>query len=333
MTVDHRPPVVDSGPAPAPPPSRPTDEDIELLLLIRHFEHALLELFAAGKLNGTTHTCLGQEYVPVALAPLIAEDFVFSNHRGHGHYLAKFRDPEGLLAEITGREGAVCQGVGGSQHLYRDGFLSTGVQGQSLPVAAGVALHFRRTGQRRTAVAHIGDGTWGEGSVYEALNMAGLWRLPLLVVVEHNGIAQSTPTRAQMAGSIADRARAFGIRHHAVTTTDIDAIRTDVGPLITAVREHGTPLVLEFDTVRLGPHSKGDDTRSEEELAQVRARDWYDAYAARLGPRFAALDTAQRARVDRLVAEVAARPPSAWQARPGGVGQPAGQRTEGAMWS
>ena len=126
-------------------PSRLADDDLALLLLIRHFEHAVLDLFGQGKLNGTTHTCLGQEYIPVALAPLLDDrDYVFSNHRGHGHYLARFDDPHGLLAEVMGREGAVCHGVGGSQHIYRDRYLSTGVQGESLPVAAGAALHLKR---------------------------------------------------------------------------------------------------------------------------------------------------------------------------------------------
>src|SRR5690242_11518001 len=95
-----------------------SDNDLELLLLIRHFEQAVLDLFSKGMLNGTTHTCIGQEYIPVAIKPLLHDgDFEFSNHRGHGHYLARFDDPEGLLAEIMGREGAVCHGVGGSQHI------------------------------------------------------------------------------------------------------------------------------------------------------------------------------------------------------------------------
>src|SRR5262245_23441284 len=105
--------------------SRLSDDDLELALLIRRFEERLLSLFAAGELSGTTHTCLGQEYIPVALAPLLTEDFVFSHHRGHGHYLAHCADPEGLLAELMGREGGVCGGVGGSQHLRRERFLST----------------------------------------------------------------------------------------------------------------------------------------------------------------------------------------------------------------
>jgi TPP-dependent pyruvate/acetoin dehydrogenase alpha subunit len=99
-----------------PRPSRLADDDLALLLLIRHFEQAVLDLFGQGKLHGTTHTCLGQEYIPVALAPLLGDrDYVFSNHRGHGHYLARFEDPSGLLAEVMGRDGAVCRGVGGSQ--------------------------------------------------------------------------------------------------------------------------------------------------------------------------------------------------------------------------
>jgi acetoin:2,6-dichlorophenolindophenol oxidoreductase subunit alpha len=288
------------------------DEDLDLLLMIRNFELALLELFDEGKLNGTTHTCLGQEYVPVALAPLLRRDFVFSNHRGHGHYLARFDDPAGLLAEIMGRAGAVCAGVGGSQHIYREGYLSTGVQGQSLPVAVGVALHYKRTGQDRVAVVHIGDGTWGEGAVYEALNMARLWTVPLLVVVEHNGIAQSTPTRLQLAGTIADRARAFDIAHHEVHTADVNAIRDELAPVVESVRLRHRPAVAEFHTVRLGPHSKGDDTRAEPELADARAREWSVEYARHFGDQFAAADARQRARIADLVADVSARPPSMW---------------------
>jgi pyruvate dehydrogenase E1 component alpha subunit len=294
--------------------SRIADEDLELLLLIRHFELGLLDLFGQGKLNGTTHTCLGQEYVPVALRPLLlAEDFVFSNHRGHGHYLARYDDPVGLLAEIMGREGAVCRGVGGSQHIFRDTYLSTGVQGESLPVAAGVALHLKRSGQSLLALAYIGDGTWGEGAVYEALNMAQLWRLPLVVVVEHNGIAQSTLTELQMAGTIAARAHAFGVRHHRVTAVDVGAIRDDVAPLLAEARYQHRPLVLEFDTHRLGPHSKGDDTRAPELIRSAEEHDWYRSYAARFPEQFTRIDARQRHRVAEVVRDVTARPPSTWE--------------------
>lgn len=182
-----------------------SDADLGLLLLIRHLELALLRLFAAGQVGGTVHTCLGQEHVPVALAALVAGGMVFSNHRGHGHYLAHTGDPQGLLAEILGREGAPCHGVGGSQHLRSGGFRSTGVQGQNLPVAVGAALHAARNSADGLATVYIGDGTFGEGAVYEALNLAALWQVPLLVVAENNGIAQSTPVERAMAGTIAGR--------------------------------------------------------------------------------------------------------------------------------
>ncbi|MFC4059391.1 thiamine pyrophosphate-dependent dehydrogenase E1 component subunit alpha [Planomonospora corallina] len=302
------------GPSGAPGTglSRLADDDLELLLLIRHFELTLLRLYGRGELNGTTHTCLGQEYVPVALRPLLGPaDFVFSNHRGHGHYLARFGDAHGLLAEIMGREGAVCGGVGGSQHIHRDRYLSTGVQGESLPVAAGVALHLRRGGAGALACVYIGDGTWGEGAVYEALNLAALWGLPLLVVVENNGIAQSTPTGAHLAGSIAGRAAAFGIDHHLVVSADVNEIRPALAPLVARVRE-GRPLVAEFRTHRLGPHSKGDDTRPPAQVRAARAHDWYARYAHDHPGHFHPSDERVRARVEEIAAEVAARPPSRW---------------------
>ncbi|MER7455985.1 thiamine pyrophosphate-dependent dehydrogenase E1 component subunit alpha [Micromonospora sp. NPDC126480] len=306
-------------PAPTPAAADPTelsalaDADLELLLTIRHFELSLLDLFGRGQLNGTTHTCLGQEYVPVALRPLIGEgDHIFSNHRGHGHYLARFADPAGLLAEIMGRQGAVCHGVGGSQHILRDGYLSTGVQGESLPVAVGVALHLKRAGQGRLAAVYIGDGTWGEGAVYEALNVAALWNLPVLVLVEHNGIAQSTATEHQMAGTIADRAAAFGIRHRLVTSTDVNVIRAELAPRVTEVRLTGRPLVVEFVTRRVGPHSKGDDTRSPEELRAIEGQDWYRRYARHHPAQFQRLDLAVREQLADVVREVTARPLSTW---------------------
>ncbi|MFC7862887.1 thiamine pyrophosphate-dependent dehydrogenase E1 component subunit alpha [Streptomyces murinus] len=293
-----------------------SEADVNLLLLIRHFEMTLLDLFAAGEISGTTHTCLGQEYIPVALATLLHEnDFIFSNHRGHGHYLARTDDPESLLAEILGREGAPCQGVGGSQHLHRDRYLSTGIQGESLAVGVGVALHEKRTGQGTLVAVYIGDGTWGEGAVYEALNLAQLWRLPLLVVVENNGIAQSTPTGCHMAGTVAGRSAAFGITHHLVESTDISRIRAELAPRISRVRTRLEPLVVEFATSRLGPHSKGDDTRNNDELAAVRANDWYTDYAEQWGESFLAADARQRQRVAAITKAVLRRPLCTWETR------------------
>jgi pyruvate dehydrogenase E1 component alpha subunit len=279
-----------------------TDDDLGLLLLIRRFEQALLRLFGEGLIDGTTHTCIGQEYVPVALKPLLADgDYVFSNHRGHGHYLARHQDPVALLAEIMGRAGGVCAGVGGSQHLHQDTYFSTGVQGESLPIAVGAALHLKHTGG--LALAYIGDGTFGEGAVYEALNMASLWEVPLIVVVENNRIAQTTPLAQHMAGSIRARAAGFDIAYRYFETHDIPAIRSELAPLMRT----GKPLVVEFDTIRLGPHSKGDDTRDEAEVLALHARDWCAAYEKAFPEQFATADTAARHIVDSAVAEVISR--------------------------
>lgn len=293
------------------------EEDLDLLVFIRRFEEALLELFAAGEVGGTTHTCLGQEYIPVALAPLTRGDFVFSNHRGHGHYLAHCGDAEGLLAEVTGRDGGPCRAVGGSQHLHGDRFVSTGVQGSSVPVAVGMALHFKRTGQDRMAIAYIGDGTWGEGAVYEALNLAALWQVPLLVVVENNGIAQTTPTRAQLAGSIEARVRAFGVDYHRIHTTDVEQIRLELAPRLTQVRQQRTPLVVEFETIRLGPHSKGDDTRAPAELQALRERDWLRRCEQREPERLAAADARQRERIAQVITAARRQPLSGWEPQDG----------------
>ena len=284
------------------------DEDLGLLLLIRHFELALLDLFAQGRVAGTTHTCLGQEYIPVAVAPLLAPAFVMTNHRGHGHYLAQFRDPAGLLAEITGRAGAVCGGRGGSQHLFREGFCSTGIQGEGVAVAAGLALRMKATKRPGLAAVYTGDGTWGQGVVYEALNMAQMWRLPLVMVVENNGIAQSTPTARAMAGSIEARAAAFGARHEQVTATCPLAVREQLAGPITQTRAGAGPLVIEFRTHRLGPHSKGDDTRDEAELAELREWDWYARYRDAHPGQFAAADAAAKQLISDTVTEVLARP-------------------------
>jgi pyruvate dehydrogenase E1 component alpha subunit len=311
-------------------PAAPGDDDLGLLLLIREFEQAVLRLFAEAKVPGTTHTCLGQEYIPVAMNPLLQPAFVVSNHRGHGHYLAQFRDPAGLLAELTGRAGGVSGGRGGSQHLYRPGFCSTGVQGEGVGVAAGIALHIKTRragnapGQPDLAVAYIGDGTWGQGVVYEALNMAQLWQLPLVVVVENNGIAQSTPTTRAMAGTVAGRAAAFGVRYEDVRATCLTEIRAQLAGPVAGPPGGAAPLVIEFRTQRLGPHSKGDDTRDAAELAGLRAHDWYPRYERWYPDQLRRVGDVQRQLIGEVVAEVMARPLADGEVRAGDAAGRAG---------
>jgi TPP-dependent pyruvate/acetoin dehydrogenase alpha subunit len=280
------------------------------MLLIRRFEERLLDLFAEGKLSGTTHTYVGQEPIAVAVAEhLTAADLVFSNHRCHGHYLALTGDAQGLLAEIMGRQGGVCGGRGGSQHLHRGNFYSNGIQGGFMPIAVGMALAEKAKGSGAVVVAFVGDGTFGEGAVYEALNMAALWSVPLLVVVENNRYAQSTPSALGVAGSLSDRARAFGLSAGDCDGWDVAALVARFGTIIGQVRSECRAHVEVVETYRLNAHSKGDDSRDAGEVAAFRDRDPLPHWGERLEPaRRAALDAEIEARLADVLAEVEAMP-------------------------
>lgn len=248
------------------------------LIKIRVFEEKLLDLFSMGKINGTTHTCVGQEEIPVAVMSLLNEnDYIFSNHRGHGHYLARFKDEEGLFAEIMGKEGAVCNGVGGSQHIKRDHYLSTGIQGESVPVAVGVALNIKIEQKSDLALVFIGDGTWGQGAVYEALNMASLWEVPLVIVCENNDISQTTPSSLNLSSNIEKRSKAFDIDYILIENNSMTNEITEIlAPAFKKVRKSSKPLIVEIKTKRLLSHSKGDDTRNEKYIQDLKNNDWYE---------------------------------------------------------
>lgn len=280
------------------------------MVLIRTFEESVLTLFSQGELFGTTHTCIGQEAIAVGvLSQITRDDIVFSNHRCHGHYLALFDDPVGLMAELMGRATGLCGGLGGSQHLYRENFFTNGVQGGIVPCAAGMALaeKFKKTG--RIAVVFIGDGTLGEGVIYETLNLAALWQLPLLFVVEANGFAQSTPTALQLAGSITQRAAAFGLRTAEGDGNNLASVSTIAADAVAYVRRENKPCWLVLTTYRLGPHSKGDDHRPPAELATARTRDPLLLLRAELAAAtIAAAEVSARTRIDAAIAAARAAP-------------------------
>ena len=254
------------------------------LYKIRRFEETLLENFSRGLFFGTTHTYLGQEANAVGvLSHLQKSDIVFSNHRGHGHYLASGGDLRSLFAELMGRSTGVCGGRGGSQHLHWGNFYSNGVQGGILPVATGMALAEKLKLSGAVVIAFLGDGTLGEGVVYESLNMASLWKVPLLFVLENNRIAQTTPIDLAVAGGIQERFTAFGIPAIALDTSDVVDILIASQEIISQVRSTGTSRAIILHTYRFGPHSKGDDTRPAEEIAAYRQqRDPVRIQASRL---------------------------------------------------
>ncbi len=247
----------------------------ETALLIRRTEETLLELFHVGKINGTLHTCIGQEFSAVAICRALRDDdVVFSNHRGHGHFLAKTGDLNGLIAEIMGKETGVCGGIGGSQHLHAEGFFSNGVLGGMLPVAAGMAYAQQLDTSDAITTCFSGDGALGQGIIYETLNIISKWNLPLLIVIENNHIAQSTDTNTTMSGSIQSRARAFDLQYRKADIWNTEELLAIAEKTVQDVRTGQRPIVLEIECYRLSPHSKGeDDYRSDEESISYLQRD------------------------------------------------------------
>ena len=301
-------------PAPArKTPMEPTREELfTRLLRIRYLEDSLLALFSKGALFGTTHTSIGQEAVAVAVLEALdlTRDVVFSSHRCHGHFLAYGGDPTALLAEIMGRADGVCGGMGGSQHLHLRNFYSNGIQGGITPLSVGAALAERRRGSGAIATVFIGDGTLGEGVVYESLNMASLWSAPTLFVLEDNRFAQSTPKELGVAGSMTARATAFGIDADAVETNDVEVLLPLMRDRVRRVREGGRPFFQVVHTYRLSPHSKGDDHRDEAEIAAWREKDPIRLVGDRLpAERREALDREARREIE---AAITAAEGSAW---------------------
>jgi TPP-dependent pyruvate/acetoin dehydrogenase alpha subunit len=267
------------------------------MLRIRRFEETVLERFSEGLFYGTTHTSIGQEADAVGvLSCLEAGDVVVSNHRCHGHFLAYGGPMEGLAAELMGRASGVCGGRGGSQHIVWRDFYSNGVLGGTLPVASGMALAEKRGKTGHLVVAFLGDGALGEGAVYESLNMASLWSLPILFVLENNRYAQTTPIERHMAGDPAARFGAFGIPFDVIETTDVLEIRKLALAALREIRAERGPRALVIGTYRLAPHSKGDDIRDPAEIEAHRRLEPLRLQAGRLS-------AVVRASIERQVEE------------------------------
>lgn len=241
---------------------------------IRRVEERLLEEFASGTIAGTVHTCIGQEFIGIAVSESLREsDVVISNHRCHGHYISRFGEIRSLIAELLGKPSGLCRGFGGSQHLYRRGFFSSGIQGGMVPSAIGLALVEKLRGEGNIVVVYLGDGTFGQGVVYEGLNLASLWHVPILFVVENNHYAQSTKQVQTLAGTFRDRAKAFQLGYLEASTFDPEALMGEAKRAVDQVRTGSGPVLIEIDTYRLSPHSKGDDTRDASEIDSYRNKD------------------------------------------------------------
>jgi len=250
------------------------------MLLIREFENRLDRFFAEGRIHGTTHPCTGQEATAVgACAGLRPDDCIVSNHRGHGHYIAKGGDPRLLMAELFGKATGLSRGRGGSQHVadFSIGFLgSNGITGGGLPIATGAALAIKMQKREQVVLCFFGDGAAAQGTFHEAVNMAAIWKLPLVLFCENNGYAMSTPFACNFPiDSIAKRAAGYAMPSAVIDGNDVLIVRDAVAEAAGHARAGDGPYLVEAMTWRHRGHSKSDncDYRCREEEARWLEKD------------------------------------------------------------
>ena len=259
------------------------------MLRIRLFEDRVLELFEAGRMPGTVHQYQGQEAVAVGVcACLIPGDLITSTHRSHGHALARGLSFREILAELYGRAPGCCHGKGGSMHLgnLERGMLpAIAIVGGALPIATGLTLSQQMLGQGRVTACFFGDGAVAEGAFHEAVNMAAIWRLPLVLVCENNLYGASTPfAMTSPVPHVADRAAAYGLPAVTVDGMDVEVVRAATAEAAARARAGGGPTLVECETFRFCGHSRSDRNkyRTEEEEQRWRACDPLDVQRRRL---------------------------------------------------
>ncbi len=257
------------------------------MCLIRAFEDRVHELFAQGKIPGFVHLYAGEEAVAVGvIANLKRGDFITSTHRGHGHCIAMGVDVRGMMAELFGRRTGTCKGKGGSMHIadFEKGMLgANGIVGAGGPLAIGAALALKYKGTDNVVVCFAGDGAQNQGAVLESLNLAAVWKLPVIFVVEDNQYAISlrslTPSalqpRVSTAKSVAERAIGFGIPSITVDGQDVLAVYEAAKAAVERARRGEGPSLLDCKTYRYYGHFEGDPMvyRSREEIEEWRKRD------------------------------------------------------------
>jgi pyruvate dehydrogenase E1 component alpha subunit len=279
--------------APAPLRAAPAPESLyRAIRLIRRFEERAIELVRSGDILGI-HPCIGQEAVAAGIAAALRrDDIVMGNHRSHGHMLAGGCDPGRLLAELVGRDTGLARGRGGSLHPSDTGsgvYACTATVGHGAPMAVGAAWALAREGTGRVALSVFGDGAVNQGALLESLNLAALWQVPVIFVCENNRFATTLPAETSIAGSITDRARAFGIPAATHDGMDPAAVTEAVAGAAARARDGGGPAFLELLTYRFEGHHTYEMTaglryRTTEEVARWRERDPLAIQGDRLPP-------------------------------------------------
>jgi len=250
------------------------------MLEIRHFEQRVYYLFLEGAIPGTLHLYTGQEAVAVGVcANLRKNDFILSTHRPHGHYIAKGGRIDKLMAELFGKETGCCKGKGGSMHVcdFSVGMPpAIAIVGANVPIAAGIGLSFKMKGTDQVVASFFGEGAVNQGMWHEGVNIAAVWKLPIIFVCENNLYAASTHvSRVVRLKNIADRACAYGIPGVVVDGNDVLAVHKASTEAIERARQGQGPTLVECLTYRHGGHSRGDPAtyRSKEELEEWLRKD------------------------------------------------------------
>ena len=262
-----------------------TDENHDLLkfyrdmLLIRRFEEKAGQLYGMGLIGGFCHLYIGQEAVVVGLEAAARDgDKRITSYRDHGHMLACGMDPNGVMAELTGRSGGYSKGKGGSMHMFskeKNFYGGHGIVGAQVPLGAGLAFADRYRENNCVTFTYFGDGAANQGQVYETFNMAALWKLPVIFVIENNQYAMGTAQeRSTSSPEIYTRGEAFGIKGEAVDGMDVIAVKTAGDKAADYCRAGKGPYILEIKTYRYRGHSMSDPAkyRTREEVQKMRAQ-------------------------------------------------------------
>ncbi len=255
-------------------------EMLEKMYLIRAFETEAEKLYMRGLVHGTMHLSIGEEAVAVgAIYALSSKDYITSTHRGHGHMIAKGGDIKLMFAEFLGKDTGYCHGRGGSMHIAdtKLGNLgATGIVGTGIPIATGAALALKRRKEDRIVLSFFGDGAANEGMFFESLNMAAIWKLPIIYLCENNMYAMSSPVKKFIpTENIADRACAFGIPGITVDGMDVKEVYEAVKKARKRASSGEGPTLIEAKTYRYKGHSKSDKNlyRTKEEIEEWKKRD------------------------------------------------------------
>ena len=235
------------------------------MLTIRLFEEHVNDLYTRALMPGLAHLYSGEEAVAVGICEALRiDDYITSTHRGHGHCLAKGASPDRMFAELLGKEAGYCRGKGGSMHIADPATGNLGanaIVGGSVGIATGAAFSAKNRATDRVAVCFFGEGALGQGSLYEVMNLAQLWKLPVIYVCENNQYNEYTHYRETTAGTILGRAAAFGVETALVDGQDVRAVHEVASRLVKRARSGGGPAFLQCDTYRYGGHHVGDINR------------------------------------------------------------------------